>query len=110
MANDIDLLPDGDLVENEQTEDPEDSDEYDPYIVRMAEENQRSHCDKFALRYCMGVAVFLYICTIGMACFFLYLGRFALFRGFAVVERTYNSTDLTNLGGLITGRNIIYKD
>lgn len=105
MAN-----PEEDEMANPEEDEIGSEEEYDPYKARTAEENQRTHCDRLGCCYCLLSIAVLYILMIGVGCYFMYLGRFSLYRGFAKVKRTYNSMTWSNLGRVVVGNEIIYVD
>jgi hypothetical protein len=67
-------------------------------------EDQEPHvCSKYGCRYFLLTIVFVYFGIIGMACFFMYLGRFSVLRGFDHVKKTFNSITFANLEN-VTGQ------
>ncbi|KAI9562711.1 hypothetical protein GHT06_010165 [Daphnia sinensis] len=73
-------------------------------------EKEEGHCSKYGCRYFLVTVAILYLSIICMACYFMYLGRFSVLRGFGQVKKTYNSFTFSNLKLLVTGRDPIYVD
>jgi len=102
-ANPEDLMETDDDVEdpNDDVEDPEDISEENETTDVEAEpededpivaEDQESHCSKYSCRYFLLTVVIIYFGIIGMALFFMYLGRFSVLRGYDNVIEIFNST------------------
>lgn len=90
-----------DFTETENTEDseiPEVSEEDESDVETESEnpevedDQQESHCSTYGCRYFLLTVVLIYFGIIGMAWFFMYLGRFSILRGFQHVKNTFNST------------------
>lgn len=90
---------------DEATEDESEQDE-----ALTDEANVPTHFNRYGCCYCLITIVVCYICIVALGCYFMYLGRFSLFRGFAKAKRSYNSLTMENLGRVATGRDIIYID
>lgn len=72
--------------------------------------DEEAHCSKYGCRYFLLAVAILYLSIICMACYFMYLGRFSVLRGFGQVKKTYNSFTFSNLKLVVTGRDPIYMD
>lgn len=103
--NGVEEEVDDEAVE-EETEDT--GDELDP--EDPMEEDEAAHCSKHGCRYFLLTVAILYLTIVAMACYFMYLGRFAVLRGFGQVNKTYNSFTFSNLKLVVTGREPIHLD
>ncbi len=106
MANPKNLTETENTAENPEIPEVSEKDETDVETEPgdpQVEEDQESHCSKHGCRYFLLTVALIYFGIIGMAWFFMYLGRFSILRGFEHVTKTFNST-FSNLENLITRR------
>lgn len=112
MANPKDLTG---TVDDDVDEEPEVLEEDESSVVEdepdedleVDEDYEEPHCSKYGCRYFLLTVAIVYFGIIGMACFFMYLGRFSVLRGFNQVKEKFNSFTYANFENVASGRDSV---
>ena len=111
MANPKDLTGTVDDDVDEEPEVPEEDEssvaDDEPDEDLEVDEYEEPHCSKYGCRYFLLTVAIVYFGIIGMACFFMYLGRFSVLRGFNQVKEKFHSFTYANFENVATGRDSV---